>query len=126
MNRATAAGVARAEQSQNQSPGAAHEKQQGAGEGKKRLHGSGDGECNLFSSLQGQSFRDEFAEQNVEVGDQAERDDDGNAVGVDGGVGNLLNEAEGTNQLGNHGFADPAQGEADHGDAELHAVHDFV
>ncbi len=52
--------------------------------------------------------------------------DDGDAVGVDRGVRNLLHEAEGFHQAGDHGFADPAQGEADHGDAELHAVDDFV
>ena len=28
--------------------------------------------------------------------------------------------------MGDHRLADPAQGEADHGDAELHAVDDFV
>src|SRR5580693_8797692 len=62
----------------------------------------------------------------MQVGDQAESDCDGDAVSIDRCVRNFLHEAEGLNLTGDHGFADPAQGEADHGDAELHAVYYFV
>ena len=37
-----------------------------------------------------------------------------------------MNEAERFDEAGDHGFADPAKGQADHGDAELDAVDDFV
>ena len=47
-------------------------------------------------------------------------------VGVDGGVRDSVDELHAFDQAGDHGFADPAQGQADHGDAELNAVDDFV
>jgi hypothetical protein len=62
----------------------------------------------------------------VEVGDQAESDHDGDAVGVNRGVGDLMHKTKRAYQLGDHGFADPAEREADDGDTELHAVDDFV
>ena len=123
---ATAAGFAGAEKSQNQAAGAAHEEKHRAGESEKRLHGRGHGEGNLLGALQGKSLGHEFAEQDVQVGDQAEGDDDGDAVGVNRGVRDFVNETEGFDQAGHHGFADPAESQADDGDAELHAVHDFI
>ena len=116
----------RAEQAQNEAAGAAHEKEDGAREGEERLHGRGDGEGDLLGALQGQSFRDQFAEDHVHVGDQAEGDGDGDGVGVDGGVRHLVDELHPFDQAGDHGLADPAEGQADHGDAELNAVDDFV
>ena len=47
-------------------------------------------------------------------------------VGVDRGVGHFVDEAHALHQAGDHRLADPAQGQADHGDAELNAVDDFV
>ena len=86
MNGASAAGLAGAEDPQNQAAGAAHEKKNGTGEGEEGLHGRGDGEGDLLGALQGQSLRDQFAEDDVHIGDQAEGDGDGDGVGVDGGV----------------------------------------
>ncbi len=62
----------------------------------------------------------------MQISDQAEGDHNGDAVSVGGGVRNLLHEAKRSDELGDHGFADPAQGQADDGDAELNAVDDFV
>ena len=123
---AAAARVAGAEEPQHQAAGAAHEKQHGAGEGEEGFHGRGDGQGDLLGALQGQGLRNEFAENHVQVGDQAEGDHDGDAVGIDGGVRNSLHELQSFDEAGDHGFADPAQGQADHGDAELDAVYDFV
>ncbi len=126
MNGAAAAGVAGAEKPQDQAAGSAHEKKHGAGEGEERFHRSGHGQGDLLGALQGQRLRNEFAQQNVQVSDQAESDGDSDAVSIDRGVRNFLNETERFNETRDHGFADPAQGEADHGDAELNAVDDFV
>ena len=82
----------RAKEAQDQAAGAAHKEQDGAGEGEERLHGRGDGEGDLLGALQGQSLRDEFAEDHVHVGDQAEGDGDGDGVGVDGGVRHFVDE----------------------------------
>jgi len=41
-----------------------------------------------------------------------------NAVCVDGRVRNLVDKLETFHQPGHHGFADPAQGQADHRDAQ--------
>ncbi len=108
MNRPTAAGFAGAEETQHQAAGAAHEEKQRAGEGEERFHGCGHGEGDLLGALQGEGFRHEFAEENVQVSDQAESDHDGDAVGIDRGVWNLMNEAETFDEAGHHGFADPA------------------
>src|ERR1700691_1903568 len=123
---AAAAGITGAEKPQDQASGAAHEKKYGACEGEERFHGSSHSQGDLLGALQGESLGDEFAEQDVEIGDEAEGDDDGDAVGVDGRVRNLMHKAQRTYQLGDHGFADPAQSQADDGDAELDAVDDFV
>ena len=126
MDGAAAAGVTRAEKPQDQTAGPAHEKKHGASEGEECFHGSGHGEGDVFGALQGQSLRHQLAQQNVQVGDEAESDRDGDAVSINRGVWNFVNETEGLHQTGDHGFADPAQGEADHGDAQLNAVDDFV
>ena len=65
----------------------------------------------------------------MQVGDQAEGDHDSDAVGIDGGVWHSLHVIEKiSDEAGDHGFADPAKGEADHGDAgaTLDAVDDFI
>ena len=116
----------RAEQPQHQAAGAAHKKEDRAREGEEGLHGRGDGQSNLLGALQGQGLWDQFAEDHVHVGDQAEGDDDGDGMGVDSGVGDFVDELHPFHQAGDHGLADPAQCQADHGDAQLNAVHDFV
>ena len=126
VNGAAAAGGLCAEQPQNQAAGAAHEEQDGARKGEEGLHGRGDGEGDLLGALQGQSLRDQFAQDHVHVGDQAEGDGDRDGVGVDGRVRNFVDEPHAFHQAGDHGFADPAEGQADHGDAQLNAVYDFV
>src|SRR5581483_11662686 len=49
-----------------------------------------------------------------------------NSVSVDENMGDSLQELEALNEMGDHGFADPTEGEADHGYAQLHPVDDFV
>jgi hypothetical protein len=114
------------EEAQHQAAGAAHEEEDGAGEGEEGLHGSCDGEGDLLGALQGQGFRHQFAQNHVQVGDHAEGDGDGDGMGVDRGVRHPVDELQAFDQAGNHGFADPAQGQTDHGDAQLDAVHDLV
>ena len=110
VNRAAAAGFARTENPQDQAAGAPHEKKQGASQGKECFHGCSDRQGDLLGSLQGQRLRNQFAEHHMQIGDQAEGDHDGNAMGIDGGVGNFMHEAERFDQTRNHGFTDPAQG----------------
>ena len=62
----------------------------------------------------------------MQIGDQAKGDHDSDAVGVDRGVRDSLHVMERFDEAGDHGFADPAEGQADHRDAELNAVHNFV
>ena len=61
-----------------------------------------------------------------QVGDQAEGDHDGDAVGIDRRVWHFVHETEGLDQARYHGFADPAESQADDRDTELNAVDDFV
>jgi hypothetical protein len=126
VDRASTAGVPRAEESQDEAAGTAHEKKQRASDGEERFHRSSHGKRDLLGALEGESLGNKFAEEDVQVGNQAKSDDDGNTVGIDGGVRDLLDKAKRPYQLGNHGLADPAQGEADHGDAQLDAVDDFI
>ena len=97
----------------------------GTGEGEENLHGRGDCKSDLLPALQGQGFWNQFPQDHVQAGDQTEGDDDGDAVGVNRGVGESWTNA-GFDHAGDDGFADPAQGKADHGDAQLNAVDDFV
>ena len=113
-------------ETQHHASGAAHKEQDRTRQGEERLHGRGDRKGNLLGALQGQSFRDQLAEDYVHVGDQAEGDGDRDGVGVDRGVRNSVNETHPFDQAGDHGLADPAEGEADHGDPKLDAVHHFV
>src|ERR1700691_4081500 len=95
-------------------------------EGEENFHGGGDCKSDLLATFQGQGLWDQFAEDHVEAGDQTESDDQGDTVGVNRGVGNLIYKAEAFNDAADDGFADPAEGQADDGDAELNAVDDFV
>ena len=101
----------------------------GAGDADEDVHGAGDGEGDAFGALEGEGLGDEFAEEDFEVGDEREGDDDGDGVGVDDGVGGrtwsqLLGEVE--DDVGDGGFADPAEGEAGDGDAELDGGEELV
>ncbi|SPF44107.1 hypothetical protein SBA1_510044 [Candidatus Sulfotelmatobacter kueseliae] len=62
----------------------------------------------------------------MHVGDQTESDGNGDGVRVDGSVRNAMDELHAFHQAGDHGLADPAEGQADHRDTELHTVDDFV
>ena len=108
VDRAAAAGFAGAEEAQHQATGTAHEEKQRAGEGEECFHGRCNGEGDLLGALQGQGFRDEFAEENVQVSDETEGDYDGDAMSIDRRVWHFVNEAETFDEAGHHGFADPA------------------
>src|SRR5215472_14928807 len=47
-------------------------------------------------------------------------------MGIDRNMRQALHDGDAADEAGDHGFADPSEGEADHGDAELNAVHDLV
>ncbi len=81
----------------------------------------------MFGFAEGEGLRDEFAEQDVEIGNQGEAQHDGgygDQVGVDDGVGDGLEPA--FKEAGDDGFADPAEGEAAEGDAELDGGEEVV
>src|SRR5580693_7752832 len=90
VDSAAAAGVAGTEEAQDQAAGTAHEEKYGAGQGEESFHRSGHGQGNLLGTLQGQSLWNQLSQQDMQVGDQAESDRDGDAVGIHRGVGDLL------------------------------------
>src|SRR5690348_4721021 len=47
-------------------------------------------------------------------------------MGVDGDMGQTLDDGQAAYKTSDHGFADPAQSQANHRDAELDAVYDLV
>src|SRR5579872_211860 len=126
MDSTAAASGLSAEHSQNQSAGAAHKVKHRACDGEEGLHGRGNREGDLLRTLQRQGLGNQFAQDDVHVSDQGKGNRDGNAVGVDGDVGKALHEVQAADQAGDHGLANPAEGQADHGDAELNSVDDFV
>jgi hypothetical protein len=113
---AAAAGFARPEKTQHQAARLPHEKKYRTCQGEKCLHRRGYSQGNLFGPLQGQSFRNKLAQKDVKVGDQSKGDHDGDAVGVDGRVRNLMHELQTFHEAGDHRFADPPQGKAHHRD----------
>ena len=115
---------ARTQRSQYPSRGPAHHEQQRTGQGQKDVHRTGHRQRHLLRPLQGQRLGNQFAQNDVQAGDQNEGDEDCDAVCVNRGVGNILNRAQ--HHLGQQGLADPAQGQADDGDSQLDAVDHFV
>ena len=109
--------------------GGVHQLDGGAGDADEDVHGAGDGEGDAFGALEGEGLGDELAEQDLEVGDEREGEDDGDGVGVDGGVRREGGEPAGgetEDDLGDGGLADPAEGEAGEGDAELDGGEELV
>src|SRR5205823_7392349 len=62
----------------------------------------------------------------VHAGDQTESDGKCNAMGISKGVWHFLQELETFHEVSHHGLADPAQGQADYGDPQLHTVYNFI
>ncbi len=89
---ASAAGGLRSEHAKNQAPRAAHKEENGARQRQEGFHRRGDGEGYLLGALQGQGLRDQFPEDHVHVGDEAESDGDGDRMGVDGRVRDFVDE----------------------------------
>ncbi len=118
-----------AEEVEHDGRGGVHQLHDGAGDADEDVHGPGDGEGDAFGALEGEGFGDEFAEEDFEVGDEREGDDDRDGVGVEDGVGWKRVErvrGESEDDLGDGGFADPAEGETGDGDAELDCGEELV
>jgi hypothetical protein len=115
-----------AEKAQNQASGLAHEEEKRPGDCQEAFHGRGYSQCDLLGALQGQSLGHEFTQQNVQVGDQTESDHHGDAVGVYGCVRDLVDKLQPFYETRDHGLANPAQSQANHGNAELDAIYYFV
>ncbi len=123
------AGERGAEEAEDEGGGGVHHADEGAGDADEDVHGAGDGEGDAFGALEGEGFGDEFAEQELEVGDDGEGDDDGEGVGVDDGVRRKDGEQRAASveeHLGDGGFAQPAEGERGEGDAELDGGEEVV
>src|SRR6185312_2548590 len=118
--------AAKAEDSEHPACGPAHYEDQRPGQGQPYVHGSRYRQGHLLCPLQGKRFWHQLAQDHVHESDETEGDADGYAVGVNQDVRDTLQELEALNEMGDHRLADPAQGEADHGDAELHTVYDLV
>ncbi len=119
MDRAVA-DFAGAECAQNKTSGAAHDQGQGGGDGEKNVHGRGDGQGNALGPLQGERLGNEFAEDYVQAGDHHEGYRYGDGMSVDQRMGHASDPA--LEQSGQNRLAQPAQGQAGHGDSQLHAV----
>ena len=75
-----------AEESEDERRGDVHQLHDGARDADEDVHGTGNGEGDALGSLEGEGLGDEFAEEDLEVGDEREGDDDGDGVGVEDGV----------------------------------------
>ena len=115
---------ARAQRPQHPAGRPAHDEEQRAGQGKEDIHGRRHRQRHLLGALQGQRFGDQFAQDDVQAGDQDEGDEDCNPVSVNRGVGKVLNRTQ--HHLGQQRLTHPAQGQADDGDSQLDAVDHFV
>ena len=78
----------------------------------------GDPEGDGLGALDGEGLGGEFAENNVEKGDDGKRDREGDRRDG-GGIAEAPAREEWLDAVGDVGFADPAQTEAGEGDAEL-------
>ena len=104
-----------AEESEDDGGGDVHQLDDGTRDADEDVHGAGDGEGDALGALEGEGLGDEFAEEDFEVGDQREGDDDGDGVGVERRRGREpMERACGKieDDLGDGGFADPAEREA--------------
>ena len=90
----------------------------------KKSSGPATARATLLGVLQGDGLGDDLAQDDVHVGDDGEGKDAGQGVGEERGVGQARQRY--FEQAGHGLFADPAQGEAGHGDADLNAVEDLV
>jgi hypothetical protein len=93
--------------------GALQQAHHGASDRHEKEHGRGDGDGQIFSAAQGEGLGNEFAEQDVEIGDESEAERYGARCGRRSGVGQALHPAE--ENAGGDGFADPAEGQAAEG-----------
>ena len=114
--------LARPEGAQNEAGGAAHTNRHGAGDGQEDVHGRGDCQRDPLGPLQGERFRNQFAQDHVQAGDHDECHADGDGMGVDYRVRDATDPA--LEQSRQNRLAQPAQGQAGDGDSQLHTVHD--
>jgi hypothetical protein len=118
-----------AEEAKDERGGDVHELHDGTRDADEDVHRAGDGEGDAFGALQGEGLGDKLAEKHLEVGDEREGEDDGDGMGVDGGVRRKRVEApagEAKEHLGDSRLADPAEGEARCGNAKLHGGKEFI
>ena len=118
----TLATQGRLEEPEDEGGGSVHQSHAGAGHTDEDIHGAGDGEGDAFGALQSEGLGDEFSKEDFKVGDDAEGDDDCGGVGVDADVRRDRGKkavSEVVERGGDGGLADPAEGEAGEGYAEL-------
>ena len=112
------------EAAQHEAGRSADHAQERARHGHEEIHGSGDGQGHALGPLQGHGLRHDFAQDNVEVGDEDEGQRDGDGVSQDGGV--IAATYRQLDQGGQGGLANPAQSEAGQGDTELDGAEQLV
>ena len=99
------------------------------GDADEDVHGAGNGECDAFGALKGERLGDELAEEDLEVSDDGKGEDNGDGVDVQDDVVWESGEERGGDaeqERGDGGFADPAEGKAGEGDAELDGGEELV
>ena len=121
----------RAEEAEDERGGDVHQLDGGAGHADEDVDGAGDGEGDALGALQGERLRDELAEEDLEVGDEAEGYDDGDGVGVQELVRGAAGEPRQVREAAEDGFcygrlAEAAEGQRGEGDAELHGGEELV
>jgi hypothetical protein len=114
----------RTEGAQNKPRGAVHEADGGACEADEDIHWPSDGDGNLLGFAEGQRLGDKLSEQHLEIGDEGEGYRDGDEMRIDVSVRNVPEPD--FEQVSNDRLADPAEGEAAEGDAELHGGEEIV
>src|SRR5690348_6443573 len=112
-------GFPRAEQAQDAVRGGAQKPDEGIGGGREHHQGPGEPPAHLFGMEQGQAFRGQLAENDVQEGDEDERDGHGHRVRGDDVERRPQGSKKRREHIRDRRLPDPAQPEAGQRDAEL-------
>ena len=96
----------------------------GAGEGHEDQHGRRNGDSESLGAAQGQRLGHQFADDDMEVGDEGKAKGDGGDVCVEAGVRQAAKPT--MKDGGGERLAEPAEGQRTEGDAKLHGGQKLV
>ncbi len=112
----------RSEETQDQGSRVIHQADGGAGHADEDVHRAGHGEGNAFGALEGESLRNEFAQENFKIGDGGKGEDNGSGVRVDDSMGwqdGQEGRSDGQEHFGDGRLTEPAESQRGEGHAKL-------